>query len=222
MKKSGNRYSVEQRMTKRRVAIISGLGVLFLVILFTIFYVRQNKSKQIVFAECEKMGGVAWQVDLCHPEICSSCAEYRECDLEFNDYRNECPECYGPCQECQDKYSLYDSCPECYGPCQICQNKYRNDFENEAERYKLCPECEICDSCREVLNLTLTNCPPCISCSECKEENKKYTDIRDVCPQIFECSECMDRTGTYPDTCPGGRKKIGEISDAATWFQCCK
>lgn len=209
-------------MTKRRLAIFTGLGILALTLTFTIIYIRQNKSQEITFADCEKMGGVAWQVDLYHPEICSSCAEYRECEIEYNDLSEECPECYGACQECQDKFSLYESCPECYGPCQACQNKYLNEFENTEERYKLCPECEVCDSCREELNFNIINCPPCISCNECKEDNKKYTNISDVCPQILPCAECMKRTGTYPDKCPDGRKKIGEISDAAIWFQCCK
>ena len=88
-------------MTKRRIAIISGLGFLVIAGIFTTIYIRQDKSQEITFAECEKMGGVAWQVDLYHPEICSSCAEYRECDIEYNDYSEECPECYGACQECQ-------------------------------------------------------------------------------------------------------------------------
>jgi hypothetical protein len=209
-------------MTKRRIAIFSGLSLLTLVIAFTVIYMRRNDALEITFAECERMGGVAWQVDLYHPEICSSCAEYRECETEYSDYSEVCPECYAACPECQDRFSLYESCPECYGPCQACQNEYLNEFENEEERYSLCPECEVCDSCREELNLKIFNCPPCISCNECKEENKRYTNIGDVCPQVFACAECMERTGTYPDTCPDGRKKIGEISDAATWFQCCK
>ena len=209
-------------MTKRRIAVLTGSGILALALVFTTIWIRQNESPQIAFAECETRGGVAWQVDLTHPDICSSCAEYRECEIEYNDLSEECPECYGACQECQDKFSLYESCPECYGPCQACQNKYLNEFENEEERYKLCPECEVCDSCREELNFKIINCPPCISCNKCKEGNKKYTNISDVCPQILPCAECMKRTGTYPDKCPDGRKKIGEISDAAIWFQCCK
>ena len=77
------------------------------------------------------MGGEAWQVDLYHRDICSACAEFRECEIEFNDYREECPECYGACQECKDQYSLYQSCPEC----------------------------EIRDSCREELNFKIISCP---------------------------------------------------------------
>ncbi|MFC2055686.1 hypothetical protein ACFLV7_15525 [Chloroflexota bacterium] len=90
-------------MTKRRIAIFTGLGILALTLTFTAIYRQQNKSQEITFAECEKMGAKAWQVDLYHPEICSSCAEYRECEIEYNDYHEACPECYGACQECQDK-----------------------------------------------------------------------------------------------------------------------
>ena len=97
----------------------------------------------------------------------------RACEIEYNDYREVCPECYGACQACQDGYSLYESCPECYGPCQACQNEYRNEFASEEERCELCPECKKCNECRKQLNHKVANCPPCIACSECKEENKK-------------------------------------------------
>ena len=73
-------------MTKRRIAIFSGLSFLVLAVIFTTIYIRQNKSQEITFAECEEMGGVAWRVDLYHPEICSSCAEYLECEIDYNDY----------------------------------------------------------------------------------------------------------------------------------------
>ena len=209
-------------MTKRRIVFISVLGILTLTLILMAVCIRQNESQEMTFAECEQMGGVAWRVDLYNPEICPSCAEYRECEIEYTDYSGVCPECYGACQECEDQYFLYDSCPECYGPCQACQNEYLNDFESEDERFELCPDCEVCDSCREELNINRMNCPPCIACNECKEENKKYINIGDVCPQLFPCAECMERAGAYPDSCPDGRKKIGEISDAAIWFQCCK
>jgi len=54
----------------------------------------------------------------------------------------------------------------------------------------------------------------CSSCAEyrvCEEENKGYSDIRDVCPQIIPCAELMKTN--FP--CPEGREKVGEISDAA-------
>ncbi len=209
-------------MLKKRIAIFSGIGILVIAVIFTAISKRQNNSQKITFAECEILGGTAWLVDLYHPEICPSCAEYRVCENQYNDYSDVCPDCYGPCQTCQDQYSLFESCPACYGPCQECKNEYRNDFKNDEERSKLCPACEECDNCREALNVKIMHCPPCVSCDECKEKNKKYTDIRDVCPQILSCSTCMEKTGIYPDQCPDGREKIGEISDAAIWFQCCK
>lgn len=207
---------------KKRIILLTGLGLLALGIGFTVFYLKQDKSQKMTFEDCENAGGVAWLVDLNHQDICPSCAEYLECKLEYDDYREVCPECYGDCQKCQDKYSLHESCPECYGPCQTCQNEYLHDFESETERYTLCPECEACDNCRDEIESKKSNCPPCISCNACKEEHKKYTDIRDVCPQITLCAECRSRNFPYPDQCPDGREKIGEISDAAILFQCCK
>jgi hypothetical protein len=199
-----------------------GIAILTFLILSSIILIQQNEPQQLTFAECEELGGVVWQIDLYHPDICPSCAEYRVCESEYNDYQDVCPECYEACPECQNSYSLYESCPECYGLCQTCENNYLNDFENETQRYRLCPECQICDQCREELNIVIMNCPPCISCDECKEENKRYTDIEEVCPQIIPCTECLERIGPYPDNCPSGREKIGEISDVATWFQCCQ
>ena len=179
--------------------IIFGIIILTVLIASAVIYTQRNRSQKITFAECEKMGGVAWQVDLFHPDICSSCAEYRKCEIEYNDYSDVCPECYAACPECQSSYSLHESCPDCYGSCQACQNKYLNDFENEEERHRLCPDCKKCDMCREELNVDIANCPPCISCNECKEENKKCSDIEIVCPQILQCVECMEGNGTYPD-----------------------
>jgi len=197
------------------VILLLGIGC-------SIFYLNQDETPKVTFEECENMGGGAWLVDLYHPDICTSCTEYRECELEYNDYREECPECYGPCQECQKTYSLQESCPECYGPCQSCENKYLHEFENDSERYILCPECEICESCRDEIEAKKSNCLPCESCNECKEKHKRYSDIREVCPEIDACSMCMSDTFPYPNKCPDGREKIGEISDAATWFMCCR
>ena len=209
-------------MTKRRIAIYSGVGILAIATIVAAINIRRNSFRELTFAQCEELGGVAWLVDLYHPDICPSCAEFRECQIEFNDYREECPECYGPCEACQDKYSLHESCPECYGPCQACENKYLHDFDSESERHELCPDCADCDACREAIEIKRSNCPPCIACNECKEENRRYTDIGDVCPQVIPCTECLERNAPYPDRCPGGREKIGVISDAAIWFQCCK
>ena len=124
---------------KKRIILLLGLLFLALGIGFIAFYLKQEQSQKITFEECEKAGGVAWLVDLDHPDICPSCAEYLECAREYNDYSELCPECYGDCLECQDQYSLFESCPECYGPCQSCQNEYLHVFESEAERYELCP-----------------------------------------------------------------------------------
>jgi hypothetical protein len=55
----------------------------------------------------------------------------------------------------------------------------------------------------------------------CEEENKGYSDIRDVCPQVVACTECLENNFPCRDRCPDGKEKIGEISDAAIWFQCC-
>jgi hypothetical protein len=207
---------------KKRIILFVGFIFLVLGIGFVAFFFKNEKSPMITFEECENAGGVAWRADFYHPDICPSCAEYLECELEYNDYSLECPECYGTCQECQDQYSLYESCLECYGPCQGCENEYLSDFESETERYELCSECERCDRCREEIETEKLNCLPCTSCNKCKKEHKKYTDIREVCPQIVACVECASQNFPYPGKCPDGKEKIGEISDAAIWFQCCK
>ena len=213
---------------KRRQIVLPALGlvgVLGLVVLgagLFAFTLRQNGVPQMTFAECEAAGGEAWRVDLFDPDICPSCAAYVACAREVNDYSEVCPECYGPCQECQEGYSLHESCPACYGPCQACQNDHLNEFESDEERYRSCPACKTCADCREALEEKRASCPPCVSCEACKEENRRYEDIRELCPEVASCSECMERNFPYPDGCPGGREKIGEISDAAIWFQCCR
>jgi hypothetical protein len=65
-------------------------------------------------------------------------------------------------------------------------------------------------------------CPACAEYGACEENNRDATDIRAACPQVIPCAECMDRNFPYPDRCPDGLQKIGEISDAEIWFQCCK
>lgn len=84
-------------------------------------------------------------------------------------------------------------------------------------------ECEKAGGVAWAVNLYHADiCPSCAEYQVCKEENNEYPDIREVCPQIIPCSECMEANFPYPDTCPDGREKVGEISDAAIWFQCCK
>jgi len=65
-------------------------------------------------------------------------------------------------------------------------------------------------------------CPACAEYRACEEKNRGVSDIREACPHVLPCTECLNRNSPYPDRCPGGLQKIGEISDAAIWFQCCK
>jgi hypothetical protein len=118
----------------KRFLLFLAIGFLALGIGLLIFFMKPDTSQKITFEECENAGGVAWRVDLYHPDICSSCAEY---------------------QACLDK-------------------------------------------------------------------NKGASNVRDLCPQFAACSECLESNFPYPARCPDGREKLGEISDAATWFQCCK
>jgi hypothetical protein len=119
---------------KKQVILLLGTAIIISGIGITIFYLNLNSSRKITFEECASAGGVAWRVDLDHPDICPSCAEYRACEAE----------------------------------------------------------------------------------------NQGASDIREVCAQIVACTECLESNFPYPNSCPAGREKIGEISDAATWFQCCK
>jgi hypothetical protein len=119
---------------QKRIILLLGIAFLALGIGITFLYLKFNSSREMTFEECVNAGGVAWRVDLYHPDICSSCAEYQAC----------------------------------------------------------------------------------------AEENKGYSDIRDVCPQVVECTECLENNFPFPDRCPDGKEKIGEVSDAAIWFQCCK
>ena len=65
-------------------------------------------------------------------------------------------------------------------------------------------------------------CPACAESEACEEKNRGASDIREACPQVIPCAECMEHNFPYPDRCPDGLQKIGEISDAQIWFQCCK
>jgi hypothetical protein len=119
---------------KKRIFLFLAIGVLALGIGFAIFSLMPDNSRTLTFEKCENAGGTAWAVNLYHPDICPSCAEYQVCE----------------------------------------------------------------------------------------EQNNGYSDIRKVCPQVIPCTECMETNFPYSDACPDGREKVGEISDAATWFQCCK
>jgi len=65
-------------------------------------------------------------------------------------------------------------------------------------------------------------CPACAEYAACEQKNRAVSDIREACPQVVPCTACLDQNFPYPDRCPDGLQKIGEISDAAIWFQCCK
>ena len=126
-------YSIQSRMKKLLILII-GMVVFIIGIGIVFFSSRLNSSRKLTFEECQNAGGAAWVVDLYHPDICPSCAEYFACE----------------------------------------------------------------------------------------QENSGAPDIREVCPQAFACTDCLSKNFPYPNKCPDGKKKIGEISDAETWFQCCK
>jgi hypothetical protein len=119
---------------KKKTLLLLGTLLLIMGVGITIFYLKLNSSRTITFAECTNAGGVAWRVDLYHPDICPSCAEYQAC----------------------------------------------------------------------------------------REKSSGDAEIADACPQINACSECRQSNFPYPDRCPAGKEKIGTISDAAIWFQCCK
>jgi hypothetical protein len=65
-------------------------------------------------------------------------------------------------------------------------------------------------------------CPDCNTYHECVEKNGDHPNIFELCPQVTTCSDCLSSNHPYPDKCPDGKQKIGEIMDAAIWFQCCK
>jgi len=72
-------------------------------------------------------------------------------------------------------------------------------------------------------------CPACAEYQKCQveyndylEERNEYAVLREVCPMVVPCVECKKENFPFPDKCPEGREKIGGISDAAIWFQCCK
>jgi hypothetical protein len=67
-------------------------------------------------------------------------------------------------------------------------------------------------------------CPACTALRACETLHPEvpYEKLAEVCPQVTSCGECMQANFPYPDTCPGGAEKIGEISDAAIWWQCCR
>lgn len=59
-------------------------------------------------------------------------------------------------------------------------------------------------------------------CPACAEYRACEANQGDECPQDKSCAKCMEDNFPYPDRCPEGEEKIGVISDAAIWFQCCK
>jgi hypothetical protein len=65
-------------------------------------------------------------------------------------------------------------------------------------------------------------CSSCAAYQACQEQNTGRSDIREACPQVVACVKCLEKNSPYPNTCPGGKDKMGEISDAEIWFQCCQ
>lgn len=68
-------------------------------------------------------------------------------------------------------------------------------------------------------------CPDCAALAACEAQHsdrQAYPDLREVCPQMSACADCMEANFPYPKACPGGMEKLGEISDAAIWFLCCR
>jgi hypothetical protein len=65
-------------------------------------------------------------------------------------------------------------------------------------------------------------CPACAEYRACEQENQGASNIHEVCPQVNPCNGCVVQNFPYPDRCPDGLQKIGEIFDAEIWFQCCQ
>jgi hypothetical protein len=58
-------------------------------------------------------------------------------------------------------------------------------------------------------------------CPECGGQQMN-ADEKVIGSLSISCTECLQNNFPYPDKCPDGKEKIGEITDAAIWFQCCK
>ena len=56
-------------------------------------------------------------------------------------------------------------------------------------------------------------CPACAQYRACTNDCDSY---------LPACTACLEQNFPYPDICPAGKEKIGEITDAAIWFQCCR
>lgn len=120
-------------MKTRRVVILI-LSIVVVAIGLVIAYVERFRASRLTFAQCADAGGMAWAVDLYHPDVCAACAEVRACE----------------------------------------------------------------------------------------EERRGAADQPAACPQAVACAACLEANFPYPKTCPDGREKVGEISDAAIWFLCCR
>ena len=200
---------------RKAIFFIIILMVIVAIAVFTLQY--QNQPKKMSFTECEEARGTVWQVNLNHPDICPTCAIYSKCYEKYNNYSDVCPICDKKQKECYEE-SLNKVCP--YDNCRICKNKYFHDFKDDAEMFKLCPDCKYYEDCKNDYNEKLSECLK--PCSVCKENNKKYEDTKEVYPNTESCMMCKNEHSSYPNKCPGGMKKIAEISDASLWFQCCK
>jgi len=84
-------------------------------------------------------------------------------------------------------------------------------------------ECEEIGGEAWVVNLYESDiCPDCKDFYDCLKNHSNQKNIDEACPQNKNCSKCVGENFPYPDKCPGEKEKLGEISDAATWFLCCK
>lgn len=65
-------------------------------------------------------------------------------------------------------------------------------------------------------------CPECVEYYDCYEKYQNVYNLEKFCPSLKDCEKCMENNFPYPQACPDQNEKIGDISDAAIWFICCK
>ena len=96
----------------------------------------------------------------------------------------------------------------------------------------ICPSCTNSYQCRNKYGDLGHYCQEQLGPEWSKNESyKKCVDnllgeLDSECPKIStQCEDCVASKYTdsrYLDECSSGMQKIGEISDSATWHQCCK
>jgi len=96
-------------------------------------------------------------------------------------------------------------------------------LKSDSHRKTTFAECEKAGGTAWAVNIYHPDiCPACAEYGACAEKNRGAADMSEACPQVIPCAACAERNFPYPDRCPDGLQKIGEISDAEIWFQCCK